>query len=199
MKTIITTLLLLFSIKAFAQDPNLLMSILIDGNDTTFVDQIAPAIIKPSKKPRGKEAREWRKQYKLVHNFGKAYPYALVAKEEIEKADKYIADNNLNSREKERYIKELQKQLFEIFEQPLKNLSFTQGRILLRLIDREIGQTSLYLVQTYRGRAAAGFWQGIGKIFGADMKKPYDPHDSDKELEKLVKIYQQGNYILIIS
>lgn len=194
MKKIFIILILFFiSNNINAQDPELLMEYLVDGKDTLFMDNIAPAIIR-YKPPRGRKGREWRKQYKLVHHFSKSYPYALLAKEQINKADKYMKDNSLNSRQRERYLSEFQAELFDIFEKPLKNLTFTQGRLLLRLIDREIGLTSYYIIKSYRGGAAAGFWQGVARIFGTNMKKPYDKFNEDKELERLVLIYQQGNF-----
>jgi len=84
--------------------------------------------------------------------------------------------------------------LFKEFEKPLRNLTFNQGRMLLKLIDREVGQNSYYIIKGYRGGAAAGFWQGIAKLFGADLKKPYDKYVEDKVLEELVVMYHEGSF-----
>ena len=106
----------------------------------------------------------------------------------------YLASHKLTKGEKEKYLKQYEKELFETFEKPLRNLTFTQGRIPLRLIDRELGLTSFYIIRDYRGKAAAGFWQGIAKIFGADLKTPYDRFGQDKDLEELVQMYHKGEF-----
>ena len=86
------------------------------------------------------------------------------------------------------------KQLFNEFEKPLRKMSFSQGKLLLRLIDREIGQSSYSIIKNYRGGAAAGFWQGVAKIFGSDLKKPYDRFGQDRLTEELVQMYQRGTF-----
>ena len=82
--------------------------------------------------------------------------------------------------------------MFREFEKPLRGLTFSQGRLLLKLLDRELGQTSFYVIKNYRGGAAAGFWQGIAKLFGSDLKKPYDKFGEDNIVEELVLMYQDG-------
>lgn len=178
----------------FGQDISNYLPYTIENGDTIFHADIAPAYKKYRKRIKREKGREWRKYYKTVHNFAKTYPYALVAKEKRAEADEYLANPDLTNREREKYLKNYEKELFRTFEKPLRNLTFTQGRMLLRLIDRELGLTSFYIIKDYRGGAAAGFWQGIAKIFGADLKTPYDRFGQDKELEELVKIYQRGEF-----
>lgn len=178
----------------FGQNISNYMPFTIENGDTVFHADIEPAYKKYREKVKRNKGKEWRKYYKTVHNFAKTYPYALVAKEKRAEADQYLANDNLTRRERERYLKNYEKELFRTFEQPLRNLTFTQGRMLLRLIDRELGLTSFYIIKDYRGGAAAGFWQGIAKMFGADLKTPYDRFGQDKELEELVQLYQKGEF-----
>lgn len=166
----------------------------VENGDTIYHSDIAPAYKKYSEKPVRKKGKEWRRYYRTVHNFAKSYPYALVAKERKEEVDQYLATHDLTKGEKEKYLKQYEKDLFHLFERPLRNLTFTQGRMLLRLVDREIGITSFYIIRDYRGKVAAGFWQGIAKIFGADLKTPYNKFGEDKELEELVQLYQTGEF-----
>lgn len=178
----------------FGQNISNYMPFTIENGDTVFHADIEPAYKKYREKVKRNKGKEWRKYYKTVHNFAKTYPYALVAKEKRAEADQYLANDNLTRREREKYLKNYEKELFRTFEQPLRNLTFTQGRMLLRLIDRELGLTSFYIIKDYRGGAAAGFWQGIAKMFGADLKTPYDRFGQDKELEELVQLYQKGEF-----
>jgi hypothetical protein len=73
-------------------------------------------------------------------------------------------------------------------------MSISQGKLLLKLIDREIGQSSHSIIRSYRGGMAAGFWQGIAKLFGSDLKKPYDKFGEDRQVEELVIMYHRGTF-----
>ena len=168
------------------------MQYVIEDGDTIFFATLPPAY--GYNIPQKKKGKEWRNYYKTVHNFAKTYPYALIAKDIIIEAEKNLAENDLSKKEREKYIKSFEKELFDKFENPLRNLTYTQGRMLLRLIDREAGITSYYIIKNYKGGINAGFWQGVAKIFGADLKKPYDKFGEDKLLEELIVIYHNGEF-----
>ncbi len=68
----------------------------------------------------------------------------------------------------------------------------SQGKILLKLIDRETEYTSYEIVREFRGGFVAGFWQGVAKIFGANLKTEYDREGDDKMLEQIVLLYEAG-------
>lgn len=175
---------------AQGQDSLLMMRYIVDDyGDTIYIDDLPQIDIIAKRK-----GKEWRKYYRLVHNFAKTYPYALLAEEKLREADSTITAEGLRRGKRNRYINILQKELFETFEKPLRNLTVTQGKLLLRLIDRQTGITPYEIIHNYKGRAAAGFWQGIAKLFGSDMKRPYDPQGEDKETEELVQIYQKGEF-----
>ena len=132
------------------------------GKYTVYLDQINPSKVY-SKMPRQK-GREWRKYYRLVHNFGKTYPYALVAKKIVNEADSTIEADGLKGIKREKYINSKQKELFNVFEKPLRNLTVSQGALLMKLIDREAGKSSYMIIKDYKSGIAAGFWQHSGKI-----------------------------------
>ena len=168
------------------------MQYIIDGKDTIYIDEIrASKVYSRVPKQRG---REWRKYYRLVHNFSKAYPYALVVKKLVIEADSIIAADNLKGAKREKYINQVQSELFEVFEGQMRKLTVSQGALILRLVDREVGKSSYNLIKSYKNVLTAGFWQGIAKIFGSDLKKPYDPEGEDKAVEELVKIWEDGDF-----
>ena len=140
------------------------------------------------------KGREWRKYYRLVHNFSKTYPYALVARKLVTQADSTIAADNLKRGKRERYINSVQDELFSVFESQMRNLTVNQGALLMKLIDREVGKSSYNIIKDYKNGMAAGFWQGVAKIFGTDLKKPYDPEGEDEATEELVKIWEEGDF-----
>ena len=64
----------------------------------------------------------------------------------------------------------------------------------MKLVDREVGKSSYNIIKGYKSGIAAGFWQGIAKIFGSDLKKPYDPEGEDAKIEELVQIWESGDF-----
>lgn len=189
-----STLVLLFSQGTAAQkkQDNNMMEYIISGNDTIYVAEL-PAAKVYERLPKQK-GRQWRQYYRLVHNFSKVYPYALVAKHLVEEADSTIAAENMRRGQRERYVNEKQKELFEVFEKPMRGLTVSQGALLMRLIDREVGKSSYLIIKGYKNGMAAGFWQGIAKIFGTDLKRPYDPEGVDAPTEELVKKWEDGEF-----
>lgn len=165
---------------------------IVEGKDTIYIDEIRPSKVY-SRLPRQK-GKEWRKYYRLVHNFSKTYPYALAARNIVKKADQTIEDQNLKRLKRDKYINSVQDELFEMFEQPLRNLTVSQGALLMKLIDREIGKSSYMIIKDYKSGIAAKFWQGVAKLFGSDLKKPYDPKGEDAQIEELVKIWEEGDF-----
>lgn len=169
-----------------------ILKYIIEGKDTVYLDEIRASKVY-SKVPKQK-GREWRKYYRLVHNFSKSYPYALVAKKLVSEADSTIAADNLKGAKREKYINSIQKELFDVFEGQMRQLTVSQGALIMKLVDREVGKSSYNIIKGYKSGIAAGFWQGIAKIFGSDLKKPYDPEGEDKAVEELVKIWEDGDF-----
>ena len=177
----------------FSQEKGYTVGYKVEGRDTVYQISLKE-IYHYSWDNTRKKGREWREFYKLVYNFEKTYPYALKAKDIIKEADSVLANSKFNDRQREKFIKNFETELFNEFEKPLRKMSFSQGKLLLRLIDREIGQSSYSIIKNYRGGAAAGFWQGVAKIFGSDLKKPYDRFGQDRLTEELVQMYQRGTF-----
>lgn len=165
---------------------------IIEGKDTVFIDELPASKVYP-KLPKQK-GKEWRKYYRLVHNFSKVYPYALVARTLVEEADSTITADRLKRAKKDKYVSKVQKELFTVFEKPMRSLTVSQGALLMKLIDREVGKSSYSIIKEYKNGMAAGFWQGIAKMFGSDLKKPYDPEGDDRNTEELVKIWEAGDF-----
>jgi hypothetical protein len=165
----------------------------IEQGDTVYQIQLREIVIFP--RPTFTSEKKEREYQRLVYNFKKAYPYALIAKQRLREMDSVVATIP-TEKQKKAYLKQKEKELFKEFSAPLKKLTYSQGRLLLRLIDREIGQTSYYLIKDLRGGFVAFFWQGIAKLFGADLKRPYDKYGEDKPIEDMIKMYHSGTFDL---
>ncbi len=178
---------------ANGQKPGVRIGYEVHGKDTIYVDKINELHV--FNRPQSwKKSREWRKFYRTVYNFAKVYPYALKAKAIMRDADSTLANSNFTRAQREKYIKEYEKRLFKEFEKPLRSLSINQGKMLLKLIDREAGLSSYYAIKNYKGGAAAGFWQGVAKLFGSDLKRKYDMFGEDRILEELRTMYRDGSF-----
>lgn len=171
--------------------PKFLSYEIVDG-DTVYFDVLKPSMITGHR--GAMKGKEWRRYYRLVWNFSKTYPYALVARKLISQTDEDIEDNNLKRRKKEKYINAIQDELFEAFETPLRGMTISQGQLLMKLIDREVGKSSYNIIKDYKNSMAAGFWQGVAKMFGSDLKKNYDPEGEDKDVEELIQIWEAGDF-----
>ena len=160
----------------------------MDG-DTMYFDTIDPVWIFSRK-----QQKDWKKYYKLVYNFARVYPYALASGRLQEIVDSTITVNHYGRMKKDRYMNEVQSMLFKDFEGSLRKMTISQGAVLLKLIDRETGLSSFSIIHDYKNGIAAGFWQGIAKMFDNDLKSEYDPQGEDKDLEGLVLAWQDGSF-----
>jgi hypothetical protein len=167
------------------------MEYYVNGKDTIYIDEIPPAVIHPR---QTMNKRDWVKYYKRVHNFSKAYPYALAISQIIHETDSLFEAENYNKRQREKYLNKKKDELIKDFEPLFRKLTLKQGLMMIRLIDRECGMTPYYILKNYMGGATAGFWQGVAKLFKGNLKQPYDRFGEDKDLEELVGIWQRGEF-----
>lgn len=138
-----------------------------------------------------------KKQYeawtRTKFNVKKVYPYAILAAAKLKEYN-LVLEKLPNEKLKKTYLKVAEKELKAQFEDQLKDLSMTQGRILLKLIDRETGNTSYKLVKDFRGGFQAFMWQGLARLFGNNMKAEYDPTGEDVMIERAIKLVEAGQF-----
>ena len=163
----------------------------VEDGDTVYFDTIDPVWIFARGK---KNNKDWRKYYRLVYNFAKVYPFALAAAQVEHLADSTIAANKMNRGQKDKFVGAVQKQLFKDFEKTAKNMTISQGALMLKLIDRESDKTGYDIIKDYKSGIAAGFWQGIAKMFDNSLKSEYDAEGQDQDIEDLVKKWEAGTF-----
>lgn len=128
---------------------------------------------------------------RLVRDFRVVYPLAQVARTTMSGFEDQLL--TLPSRRAQReFSKKTEKELISQYTPTLRRMTVSQGRILLRLIDRETDQTSYEIVREFRGGFAAGFWQGVARIFGHNLKDEYDPVERDRLIERCILMYNAG-------
>jgi hypothetical protein len=161
----------------------------IENGDTVFVDSVEPAV-----KVGTMTKKEERQYKKLVKDFATVYPYSLLARELVDRADRTFEEQNMTRRQKEKYIGELQRRIIESYEETARHMSMSQGRLMMRLISRETSKSPNQLIRDYKSGLAAGFWQGMAGLFGVDMKEKYDPDGKDRYIERLVCSWADGSF-----
>jgi IS30 family transposase len=134
---------------------------------------------------------DFRKYERLVYNLKKVYPYAVVVRKRLSTVDAEMA-NMVTDKERREYLKKVEKDVFAKYEGDIREMTITQGRLLIKLIDRETRNTSYVLIKDYRGKFAAAFWQGIARIFGTNLKEEYDPYGEDVIIESIITEIEAG-------
>jgi|LauGreDrversion4_2_1035121.scaffolds.fasta_scaffold210594_3 hypothetical protein len=139
------------------------------------------------------KSRKQREQWDVTKfNVRKVYPYAILASAKLKEYE--VALNKIQDEDdRDDYMKYAEDQLQKQFGDELKKLSMKQGKILIKLIDRQTGNTSYELVKTLRGKFSAFMWQGVARLFGSNLKSEYDANGDDKLIELAIRQIESGN------
>ncbi len=140
---------------------------------------------------RFKNKREQIRYNKLVRDVKKTLPIAKMINKTIIETYEYL-ETLPNKKERNKHIKRVEKGLKEQYTPMMKKLTFSQGKLLIRLIDRECNQSSYELVKAFMGPFKAGFYQTFAALFGASLKKEYDPEKQDRITERVITLVENG-------
>ena len=162
---------------------------IILNEDTLPYFEIPEVLIIPPYKFTSKKQR--RRYSRLVRDLKKVYPYAKMANTALLKIASKI-DSIDNKKVAKRYIKLVDKQLQKRYGKELKKLTVRQGRLLIKLIDRETGSTSYELIKELRGSFSAFMWQSLARLFGENLKEEYDAEEEDKMIEHIILLIEHG-------
>jgi hypothetical protein len=132
-----------------------------------------------------------RRITRLENNVKRVYPYALIVRVKLEEVNNEL-EKISSEQERKKYIKSVEKNIFGEYEDDMRNMTITQGRLLIKLIDRETQNTSYELIRQYRGGLSAAFWQGIARIFGSNLKDQYDAFGEDALIEQIILDIEAG-------
>lgn len=138
-----------------------------------------------------KNKRDKQIYWKIKRDVKKVYPYAILAEAKLKEYNATLATIE-GEEARKRYMKKAEKELKAEFEDELKKLTVNQGKILIKLIDRQTGETSYELVKTLRGEFSAFMWQSLATLFGSTLKAEYDPKEKDKLIEDVILLLESG-------
>ncbi len=115
---------------------------------------------------------DYRRYLKYRRYAAKVYPYAAQGIRIFKEMEATTA--NMSKRKRKKHIKRLQKEMKKEFKKPLKELSRTQGKILVKMIEKELNRPFYSLVKELRGGMTASYWNSLGKLYGYDLKDKYE-------------------------
>ena len=156
----------------------------VEKGDSVPLVHILP-IRKYARKP------DMRRYQRLIRMVKKCYPLAKQARVEMEKMEQQLLAVK-DPKQQQKLSKELQRRLIKQYTPVILKMTFSEGKVLLKLIDRETEQTAFQIIKEFRGGFVAGFFQAMAKLFGNDLKLEYQPGTRDKTLEQIVTYYEMG-------
>jgi hypothetical protein len=182
---------LLPGLYAQQEDSSRLVMGIIEGNDTIIQVLVKDIWVFPERKFTSK--RQQQRYSRYVEKVKKVYPLAVEARILLQKYEPvyYSLDNQ---RDRRKLMKNLEKELLDKHKEELKKWSISDGKILLKLINRETDRTAYSLIKDFRGEFSAVFWQGIARLFKNNLKDGYNPEEEDRILEEIVRKIEMGYY-----
>ncbi len=142
-------------------------------------------------RPKFKNRRQERYYWRNVRDVKKTLPIAREVRGIIIETYEYLLtlpDEKL----REEHLTAVEKGMLAQYTPQMKKLTFSQGKMLIKLIDRECDQTGYELIRTFMGSFKAGFYQTFAALFGASLKRDYDPDGDDAEIEEIIYWVDQG-------
>jgi len=170
---------------------NYILQTVVVEEDTIPVVTLRTQTVSSYRKSRSKRYR--RKWSKMHRNVVKTYPYAKLAGDLINEYNRNLSELSTEA-EREAYLDKCEENLKAEFEDDLKKMTTSQGRVLIKLIDRETGDTSYELIRRLRNGFTAFIWQGVAKLFGSNLKTNFDPltNETDYMIEEIVFMIESG-------
>jgi hypothetical protein len=161
----------------------------VEGGDTIPFIYLQEVVVFPPLKFKNEKERL---QYnKLVRDVKKTLPYAKLVYETLIETYEYI-ETLPDDKAKDAHLKRMEKELFKQYKPELKKFTLSQGKLLIKLIDRECNQSSYRLVGAFLGSFRAGFWNLFAGMFGASLKTKYEPNGPDAMTERVVQLVEHG-------
>ena len=203
---IFTLLFLLVSTNVFAQEHINPEDRVVDLNSPTFVPMVHIGKAKVGQDsfqyvrtntiyiypPMEFKNDKQRQAYnRLVYNIKKVLPLAKECNQIILETGAYL-QTIPTKKERDALTKAVEKELKQKYTPRIKKLTYSQGKLLIKLIDRETHSTGYELIQAFLGPVRAGFYQAFAWVFGASLKKRYDPKGADRLVERIVSQVEAG-------
>ena len=178
-----------FCLNAQSQEKEVRLPAYVAENGDTISQIMLPAVyVYPSLNFSSQKQEQF--YWKTVRDVKRTLPYAKAIGTTLQEINEEMKD--MSEKQRKAYMKSKENDLLGKYEPELKKLTLSQGKMLIRLVDRECDKTSYELIKEYRGGFRAFFWQGFARLFGADLKSTYEKDDKDKIVERVIVLVESG-------
>ena len=162
--------------------------VLVDGDSIQYMEMsnvyVYPKMTFSSKRQEGSYMR-------LVKNVKTTLPLAKQVRQLLIETAEYL-ETLPDDKAKQEHMKRVEQSIVKEYKPKMKKLTYSQGKLLIKLINRECNSTSYESIQAFLGPIRAGFWQAFAWAFGASLKKEYDPDGTDRLTERVVLMVEAG-------
>jgi hypothetical protein len=161
---------------------------LVDGDSIQYME-MSNVYVYPE--PSFKNKRQQQAYMRLVKNVKKVLPLAKQARQMLIETAEYI-ETIPTQKERDEHLKRVEASIVKEYKPKMKKLTFSQGKLLIKLVDRECNSTAYEAIQAFIGPFRSGMWQAFAWMFGASLKKGYDPEGVDRLTERVVLMVEAG-------
>ena len=160
---------------------------IINGDTVPLINLKEAVVVEQMVFASEEDARKYRH---LVRDVRRVYPYAVLIGVKVKEYDRQMV--SMTRREKKEFMKKIEPELKDQFEKVFRNNTVDQAQVLIKLINRETGNSSHHLIKLYKGVWTAFMWQSVALVVGTNLKDQYDPEGDDKAIEHIVQEIQSG-------
>lgn len=161
----------------------------IQDGDTLYMAYLHEVWIYPPLKFKNKKQEKF--YWRTVRDVKKCLPYAKSITKDMAYADEQLAQLS-DQKARKKWWRAYEKQLFKKYEKDFRGMYASQGKMLMKLLDRETNKSSYDLIKQYKSKSTADFWQFIAKLFKNDLKDEYDATDKDRIIERVINLVEAG-------
>ena len=169
--------------------PNVKVSKTVVDGDTVQYMEMSNVYVYPE--PTFKSQRQQKAYNRLIRNVKKVLPLAKQVRQMLIETAEFL-ETLPTKKEKEAHMKRVEASIVKEYKPKMKKLTFSQGKLLIKLVDRECHSTAFEAMQAFLGPVRAGVWQAFAWMFGASLKKGYDPDGVDRLTERVVLMVEAG-------
>lgn len=181
-----------FSLKAqdVSIDMDKVVYAIIEDGDT--IPQLVLPTIYVFPEMKFETAKQEKFYWKTVRDVKRTLPYAKAIGSTMRRINAEL-EKIPEEKDRKAYMKSKEDELIGQYEGDMRRMTLSQGKMLIRLVDRECDQTSYELIKQYRGGVRAFFWQGFAKLFGADLKTTFDKDKKEDQIvERVILLVEAG-------
>ncbi len=166
-----------------------MMEKVIENGEVIYLETLREFFVYPPLVFKNKKQEQF--YWRTVRDVKIALPYARLASYEITRLNRELFQLS-DDKARKKHIKEFQSRIFKEHEKKLRNLTINQGKMMVKLVDREYDVNVHDIIKSYKGGPSAFFWNTVAKFFGSDLKSEYNGNDKDRIVERVITLVDAG-------